>query len=239
MASGSVAHSFRETPSTFGDRHHRRHRTHGIQSLSLCRCVPAIRRTPSSPPGRLRSGRRITLTELGAWVCVMLLAAAFPVIGETRLNTATNDSMAHRYASLVQALALPFRTASSIAGVGPGMSPDILETAGTGVTHIFSLVAVAWAEGGIIAMIGSLIVLRDGFGAQEGCCEPMAPAHSMASRGCFGNWIFLSQCRLAISLSLLLDSEAPIAGSTRDSQFGTRGGRKASGRSRFASSERP
>jgi hypothetical protein len=107
---------------------------------------------------RRTSIRRLSVLELLAWALSGLGAILFPIISAGRLN-ATNDSTLGRWSSLIEGIRLPFSNLLSVFfGVGPGQSANALAAQHSSQAAIYSVVVSAFAEGGLIALIGMICV---------------------------------------------------------------------------------
>lgn len=108
---------------------------------------------------RRASVRHFSVPELFAWGLSGLGAMLFPILSAGRIGAKTNESTLGRATSLIEGLRQPFSNGLTLlVGIGPGQSAQTLAAQHSSEPAIYSVVVSAFAEGGLIALIGMICV---------------------------------------------------------------------------------
>jgi hypothetical protein len=173
---------------------------------------------------RRASSRRVSGLELLAWGAAALGMFFFPIISAGRIDVTVNQSTQGRLTSLIDGLGQPFNNLISLfLGIGPGQSPNVMSAQGNGVAAIYSVVVSAFAEGGLIALVAMIIVVRM-------CLQPRSPSYRYAFliawvAGIAFTTSYVSLGPVWVFLAMMLDLELKNESPARDPEFGIGRGR--------------
>jgi hypothetical protein len=110
---------------------------------------------------RRTSTRKTSVLEVLAWALAAVGAVMFPILSAGRIDFNTNHSTQGRLTSLMEGISQAFNSSLTVlVGVGPGQSGNAVAAQAGGVTAIYSVVVMVFAEGGLIALIAMIYVGR-------------------------------------------------------------------------------
>lgn len=157
---------------------------------------------------RQQSDRSLGVLELLTWVAGILALVTFPVLSAGRIDFTANDSFRIRLESLIAGISQPFTDLPALLfGIGPGQSTSMLMDQGAGLNAIYSVVFVAFAEGGLIALAAMVVVVAL-------CLRPRPFAHQIIFIFAWVASVALSTSYIALMpvwlfLAMIIEVEQP------------------------------